>query len=177
MNRNRPPTAKLQKRVFRASLFPSSVLVIYGILFAVMPEKAAMAFKSSSIIFLNIIFPLCLVFILMLVLNLVMKPAHIVKFLGKGTAIRGIILTMIAGIISMGPIYTWYTLLKELREKGVENSLIAIFLGTRAIKPFLLPVMISYFGWIYTIILTVATILGALAVGYSVSVMVKEESS
>jgi hypothetical protein len=49
----------------------------------------------------------------------------------------------------MGPIYAWYPLLKELREKGAANSLIAIFLGNRAVKPFLLPIMISYFGWVY----------------------------
>jgi len=39
--------------------------------------------------------------------------------------------------------------LKELRKKGAADSLIAVFLGNRAVKPFLLPIMISYFGWVY----------------------------
>ena len=67
-----------------------------------------------------------------------------------------------------------YPLLKELHEKGLRNSLLAIFLGNRAVKPVLLPVMISYFGLTYTLILTFLTILGALVIGYTVGALVKE---
>jgi hypothetical protein len=37
--------------------------------------------------------------------------------------------------------------------------------------------MISYFGWAYTLILTVLTIFGSLAVGYSVGTLVKDKGS
>jgi uncharacterized membrane protein YraQ (UPF0718 family) len=153
------------------------MLVVYGILFAVMPDKASMALRSSGHVFLNISVPLFVVFILMLVLNLFLKRAQTAKFIGKGVGIKGIILTATAGIISIGPIYAWYPLLKELREKGVGNTLIAIFLGSRAVKPFLLPIMIAYFGWTYVLILTVFTILGSLGVGYCVGALVKEKTS
>ena len=132
-----------------------------------------MALRCSGKIFLNIVFPLCVVFILMLLLNLFTKPAHIAEFFDKGSTIRGVILTMMAGTLAMGPIYAWYPLLKELREKGLRNSLIGIFLGNRAVKPVLLPVMISYFGLTYTLILTFLTILGALVIGYTVGALVK----
>jgi len=75
----------------------------------------------------------------------------------------------------MGPIYAWYPMLKTLQEKGVDSSLIAVFLGNRAVKPFLLPIMISYFGWTYVLILVVFTILGSIGVGYCVDVLVKEK--
>ncbi len=65
-------------------------------------------------------------------------------------------------------------MLKALREKGADSSFIAIFLGNRAVKPFLLPIMISYFGWIYVLILTVFTIFGSLVAGYCVGILVKE---
>jgi hypothetical protein len=52
--------------------------------------------------------------------------------------------------------------------------LIAIFLGNRAVKPFLMPIMISYFGWVYVLILTLFTITGSMVAGYSVRVLVKE---
>jgi len=65
-------------------------------------------------------------------------------------------------------------LLKELRAKGATNSFIAVFLGNRAVKPFLLPVMISYFGGMYVILLTLFTIAGSLAVGYLVNILVKD---
>jgi uncharacterized membrane protein YraQ (UPF0718 family) len=82
---------------------------------------------------------------------------------------------MLAGILSAGPVYAWFPLLKGLREKGADASLIAIFLGNRAVKPFLLPVMISYFGWKYVLVLTVLTSVGAVAVGCTVGIFVQED--
>ena len=163
-----------KKRGWRMLLIPAFVLTIYSVLFAVTPDKAGKALESSGIIFLHLAGPMGLVFTLMVLMNLFLKPAHIVKFLGKGSGIRGIALSAAAGIISMGPIYAWYPLLNELRKKGAAYSFIAIFLGNRAVKPFLLPIMISYFGWMYAGILTLFTITGALAAGYLVGALVKE---
>ena len=153
------------------------MLVAYGVVFAIMPEKASLALKSSGNILLNMLMPLSLVFILMLLLNLFLKPAQIVKILGRGAGIKGVILSAAAGIISAGPIYVWYPLLKQLRQKGATNAFLAIFLGNRAVKPFLLPIIISYFGWIYVLILTVFTIIGSIVVGYFVGAMVKVKTN
>jgi len=155
-------------------IFPGSVLMIYGIVFVISPAGAAMAFRGSTRILFNLMVPLGLVFSLMVFMNLFLKPTHIVRFLGKEPSSRGIILSAAAGIISMGPIYAWYPLLKELRKKGASNSLIAVFLGNRAVKPFLLPIMISYFGWVYVLLLTFFTITGSVAAGFLVSILLKE---
>ena len=163
-----------KRPALRRLIFPGSVLVIYGILFLFSPAKASVAFKSSMGILLNLMVPLCLVFALMVLLNLFLKPAHIARFLGQGAGIRGIIFSATAGIISMGPIYAWYPLLKELRKKGATNSLITVFLGNRAVKPFLLPIMISYFGWEYVLLLTLFTITGSVAAGYFIGAFVKD---
>jgi len=130
------------------------------------PEQALVALKSSGKVCLTILPSLALVFVVMLSLNLFIKPAQIVRLLGSGANIKGILLSVVAGIISMGPIYVWYPLLKELREKGAGNMLIAVFLYNRAVKPFLLPVMITYFGWVYVALLTVFTILASVVQGY-----------
>jgi len=153
------------------------VLVIYGILFTVMPDKTLLALKSSGNIFLDMLVRLGMVFVIMLLINLFLKPAQIARFLGKGAGIKGILLPAAAGIVSTGPIYAWYPLLKDLKEKGAGYSPIAIFLYNRAVKPFLLPVMIAYFGWVYVTILTILTVLGSIAIGYSLSVLVKEDDS
>ena len=174
---NNPQTLTWQRRAMRMLTFPVSVLAIYGILYAIKPDKISIALKGAGNIFSQMIVPLSLVFVLMLALNLFLKPAQIVRFLGKGAGIKGVILSATAGIISTGPIYAWYPLLKDLREKGAGNSFIAIFLGNRAVKPFLLPIMISYFGWVYVLILTVFTITASVVAGYSVGALVKERSS
>ncbi|MBW2564084.1 MAG: permease [Deltaproteobacteria bacterium] len=174
MNKEKSKNIPWEKRTIRLILFPVLILLIYVVLFAVMPEKAIAAFKSSGKIFLNIIIPLGFVFILLVVLNLFLNPAHIVKLFGKKSGIKGIMLSSTAGIISMGPVYAWYPLLKELREKGAANSLTAIFINSRAVKPFLLPVMISYFGLRYVIVLTVVTMAGTIVAGYITGVLSRD---
>jgi uncharacterized membrane protein YraQ (UPF0718 family) len=157
-------------------IFPLLVLVIYGVLFLITPEQALIALISSGKVCLNILLPLALVFAVMLIINLFVKPAQIVHLLGSSTSARGILLSLVAGIISMGPIYVWYPLLKELREKGADNMPIAVFLYNRAIKPFLLPVMIAYFGWVYVSILTVLTVLTSVVNGYLLNAFVKPKA-
>jgi len=61
------------------------------------------------------------------------------------------------------------TLLKDLREKGAAHSLIAVFLYNRSVKPFLLPIMIAYLGWIYVVILTIMTVIASFATGYVIN--------
>jgi len=157
-------------------IFPLLVLVIYGILFLLIPEQAMVALKNSGKVFLNILLPLALVFVVMLALNLFVKPAQIVHLLGSGANIKGILLSVAAGIISMGPIYIWYPLLKDLREKGAGDMPIAVFLYNRAVKPFLLPAMIVYFGWLYVGILTVLTVLASVVNGYFVAMLAKRKT-
>jgi uncharacterized membrane protein YraQ (UPF0718 family) len=154
----------------RMFLFPIGILVVYVILFFVSPDKTGQAIKNSGNVLLSMLIPLCLVFFIMLLINLFLKPASVAKFLGKGSGIKGILLAAVAGIISTGPIYAWYPLLKDLRDKGAGESSIAIFLYNRAVKPFLLPVMIGYFGWLYVVILTILMVLASVAVGFSVSI-------
>jgi len=152
-------------------VFPVSVLGLYLVLWRVAPEKTILALRSSMGVFFHALLPLCLVFLLMIGLNLFLKPPHFAKFLGKGTTIKRNLLSAVAGIISAGPIYAWYPMLKDLREKGAEHSLIAVFLVNRAVKPFLLPVMISFFGWTYVLALTLLTVLGSLCVGFVVGAL------
>jgi len=158
-------------------LFPAAVAVVYLILYFVTPEKTILSIRASGNILFNMLIPLSLVFILMLLLNLFLKPAQIVKFLGRGSGIKGLALAVAGGIISTGPIYAWYPLLKELKEKGAATLPIAVFLHNRAVKPFLLPLMIAYFGWLYVLVLTLLTVFGSVALGYSLSYLMHDEGS
>jgi uncharacterized membrane protein YraQ (UPF0718 family) len=148
--------------------FPAAVLGFYLVLWRVAPEKTIVAVRGSMSILSHVLLPLCLVFLLMIGLNLFLTPPHFAKFLGKGTTIKRELLAAVAGIISAGPIYAWYPILRDLREKGAEHSLIAVFLVNRAVKPFLFPVMISFFGWTYVLTLTFLTVAGSLCVGFVV---------
>ena len=152
-------------------VFPVSVLGLYLVLWHVAPEKTIVALRISMGVLFHVLLPLCLVFLLMIGLNIFLRPPHLAKFMTKGTTIQRKLLSAAAGILSAGPIYAWYPMLKELREKGVEHSLLAVFLVNRGVKPFLLPMMISFFGWAYVVILTVLTVAGSLCVGFVVGAL------
>jgi uncharacterized membrane protein YraQ (UPF0718 family) len=158
----------------RVVLFPALVLLFYGILYAAAPSAASAALRTSATIAVTICMPLALVFVVMLVLNLLVRPARIAGLFGKSAGMRGILLSIAAGIISMGPIFAWYPLMKKMREEGAGEGPIAVFLYNRAVKPFLLPVMIAYFGWAYVVIVTMLTILGSIALGYSLSIISRD---
>jgi uncharacterized membrane protein YraQ (UPF0718 family) len=156
-----------------AFLFLGSLLLIYIVLILLVPAKAIMALKSSGRICLNVLGPLAFVFLILWSMNLFIKPQQVVRFFGQEAGTKGVILAAMAGILSMGPIYAWYPLLKELKQKGAEGSLLAVFLGNRAVKPFLLPILISYFGLIYVLVLTSLMVCGSLAVGYIVRALAR----
>jgi uncharacterized membrane protein YraQ (UPF0718 family) len=149
-------------------VFSLSVLGLYLALWHVAPEKTIVALRSSAGILSHVLLPLGMVFLIMIGLNVFLKPPDLAKLLGKGTAISRNLFSAAAGILSAGPIYAWYPILKDLREKGAEHSLVAVFLVNRAVKPFLLPLMISLFGWTYVLALTFLKIAGSLFVGFVV---------
>ena len=153
-------------------VFSFSVLGLYLALWHVAPEKTMVAMRSSVGLFSHVLLPLCLAFLVMIGLNLFLKPPHLARFLGKETTIKMKILAAVAGIISAGPIYAWYPILKDLRERGAKHSLIAVFLVNRTVKPVLMPVMVSIFGWAYVLILTLLTIAGSVCVGFVVGALV-----
>lgn len=133
--------------------FLGVVVLIYFIILLVNLK----AFMSSLIFFKNILITvlpvLFLIFILIALTNYFVKPKFLIKYLGKNSGIKGWIISIIAGIISSGPIYMWYPLLNDLQKQGVKSGLIATFLYNRAVKIPLLPLLIFYFGIIYSLVL------------------------
>ncbi len=134
-------------------LFLVLVLIAYGLLGLVNPEATSQSLTFFTHIMAQVLPVLGLVFFLLFVANLVLKPKRIRRYLGKGSGIKGWIAAVLGGILSVGSIYAWYTMLSELQQKGMRNALIAVFLYSRAVKLPLLPLMIHYFGVAYTLVL------------------------
>ncbi|MCF7853530.1 MAG: hypothetical protein K9N51_01935 [Candidatus Pacebacteria bacterium] len=150
---------------WRQWLFPCAVLLVYAVLVMFTPQQAIAALKASWGVFVQIAPALVMAFLVMIALNLWITPAHVKRFLGKGTGLKGVFFSSAAGIVSMGPIYAWYPLLKEFREKGVSGFHLANFLGCRAVKIPLLPMMAAYFGWAFTGLVSLFMVLSAIVTG------------
>jgi uncharacterized membrane protein YraQ (UPF0718 family) len=97
--------------------------------------------------------------------NLFLKPKRITRLLGRDSGLKGWALAVVLGILSTGPIYAWYPLLADLKEKGMRESLLSAFLYNRAVKLPLLPMMIAYFGIGFTAVLTALMVAGSVLGG------------
>ena len=156
------------KKIGGAWIFFIAVCILYGIIFGVDPSAAREAFSVFLNLIKRILPILALVFGLIFLSNLFIDNKLVLRYLGKGSRKRGWIIAVIGGILSAGPIYMWYPLLQDLKQKGMRDALIATFLYNRAVKIPLLPIMILYFGIDVVIILTVSMILFSIADGFIV---------
>ncbi|MBN2042405.1 MAG: hypothetical protein JW754_01215 [Candidatus Aenigmarchaeota archaeon] len=142
------------KRIGPGWIFLLIVIFLYGaaslVNYVVFIESLA-AFWN---LVLSVVPVVILVFALVFLANLWVTPGRIMKYLGKGSGRKGWVISIAGGILSTGPIYMWYPLLKDLKSRGMKNSLISVFLYNRSLKIPLLPMMIFYFGWAFTIILS-----------------------
>jgi len=151
--------------VFRGKYFFMVVLILYGVLFLVSSQSALLALQKSSTVLMKIVPILCVVILFTALLNYFLQPKQIAGHLGHESGFRGWLWALAAGVISHGPMYTWYPLLENLRNHGMKDELIVVFFASRAIKIPLLPVMIDYFGMTFTILLSFYMLFGALIQG------------
>ena len=146
----------------RLLAFPCAVALAYALLWLLSPAHALAALKVSGGVCLQLAPALLISFGAMVALNLFVRPAHVTRLLGEARRAKGIALSTLGGILSMGPIYAWYPLLKDLRTKGASDFHLANFLCCRAVKPPLLPFLIASFGWLFTLVLTALTLTSSL---------------
>lgn len=154
--------------------FPVIVVVLYAFGFMLEREKTLISIDKSAVVFKQILIPLCLAFVMMILLNRFLPPSAAVKYLGKRAGFKGLFFSSLSGMVSMGPIYSWYPLLNAVKEKGASTFHIANFMAFRSVKPVLLPILLGYFGWLYTSSFLLATVIGSLLTAWIVSALAKE---
>lgn len=153
------------------------VILLYLLTFFLDPSSAK-ASALEALKTLKMITPILLiVFFIMALLNTFINPENIAKHLGEESGFKGWIIALAGGILSHGPGYIWYPMLNNLRKHGARDGLIVTFLYARSIKLPWLPLMISYFGSTFTILLTFFVLLGAWLQGVIVDIFNAQKSN
>jgi uncharacterized membrane protein YraQ (UPF0718 family) len=152
--------------VFRGKYFFLAVTFCYGVLFFTNSEVALSALTKSSVVLLKILPIIAVVILFTALLNYYLQPRQIARHLGRESGALAWLWALAAGVISHGPMYAWYPLLEDLRSHGMRDGLIVVFFYSRAIKIPLLPMMIDYFGWSFTLVLSFYILAGALIQGW-----------
>ena len=154
-------------------IFLLVVTCLYALTFQIDAELALNALVFSTRLFYQLLPVLILVFALIFVSNFLVKADWIRANVGRGSGLRGWVVAVIGGILSVGPVYAWYALLRDLKTKGMRTALIAVFLYNRGIKLPLLPLMIHYFGLAYTLVLAIYMTLFSLLNGILIEKMIE----
>ncbi|MBE9505267.1 MAG: permease [Chloroflexi bacterium] len=167
MTKSEAPQGGARRSTGRGGLiFLGTVVAVYAMVLVFVPETGLQALAFSASVLRKLAVPLSLVFAALLLTNLFLKPHNISSLVGKESGLKGSLLSLVAGVLSVGPVYAWYPLLGTVQSHGGGAGQISVFLFGRAIKPFLLPVMIAYFGLVFTIAITGLIAIGALVLGW-----------
>ncbi len=155
----------MKKRSYAGEYFLLSVAILYLVIGFFKIDLILPSLIFSLKILKNIVPVLVLVFVLMTLVEYYIPPKAISKYVGKSSGIKKWVVAIVGGIISTGPIYMWYPMLKELKKQGASYGFVATFLYNRAIKIPLIPLLIFYFGLEYVIILTVVMMIMSVIIG------------
>ena len=153
--------------------FLGTVASIYFLLFFLHPDKIKNSLKISADALIQLLPFLLLIILFMGIMNYFVNPRTVSKYVGKGSGIKGWFLAIFTGMLSHGPVYAWYPLLRDLRNQGMKSGLIAAFLYNRAIKIPLLPLMVYYFGTRFVLIFTCYIVVASIVQGWIIQMIEK----
>ena len=102
------------------------IVVVYLFLFLFKPEEIQNSLKATGDLLIQIVPIFLLVIFFMGITNYFILPKTVSKYLGKESGTRGWMLAVSAGVLSHGPVYAWYPLLKELRRHGMRSGLLLL---------------------------------------------------
>jgi len=151
-------------------------LIIILIIYLILLLTNYSAFITSIQFFMNlikkVILSLIIVFFLIFVVDYFVNQKSIIKHFNEKSKIKWLY-ALIGATIASGPPYLWYPLLKNLNEKGISKGIIACFLYSRSIKIPYLPLLIFYFGFKYTIILSITMMVMGVIQGLIIDKIIK----
>ena len=140
---------------FQGKMFFIVVFISYILLYLFFPLKSVEVLYYFLYLLYKLLWVFVLIVVLMFLINAFVDRKMIRRWFGEGKGIKGWFISIVGGIISSGPIYMWYPLLADLKEKGLKERYIACFLYNRAVKIPLLPLLIFYMGWKVSLLLTI----------------------
>jgi len=112
------PSAKKSRR---SLLFPGAVLGLYAVIAIFDRELASRALELSTRLLYQLLPVLLLVFILILLSNLLLRPDWVKAHIGRESGLKGWAIVIIGSMLSVGPVYPWYTLLSGLIMERAED--------------------------------------------------------
>jgi uncharacterized membrane protein YraQ (UPF0718 family) len=162
------------KKLSNGVKFLLAVAAIYSIVVLLDKNLALTGLADTGKMFLRLIPILVLVLGVMFVINRFIDTNKVKKHFGEDSGWRGWLWATVTGILISGPPYVLFPLLEDIKKKGMKNSLIAVFLYNRNVKIPFFPVMIYYFGLVFTVIISFYIITFSFLSGWLMQILHKK---
>jgi uncharacterized membrane protein YraQ (UPF0718 family) len=145
--------------------FLSLSVVITLFIYALNASKGMIIAKTVYLTFFEVLDIIIAVSIFIGLFQIWVKPPTIVKWLGKGSGLKGFILVCTFPILMGGSLFTVFPLLKTLKDKGARTGAIASFITAWGGKAPLLPLETKFLGWPFALVRLGFIILFAFVMG------------
>jgi uncharacterized membrane protein YraQ (UPF0718 family) len=135
------------------------------LIYAVDATKGRIVVRTVYLTFFDVLDIIVAVSVFIGLFQVWVKPATIVKWLGKGSGARGFFLVCTFPIFMGGSLFTIFPLLRVLREKGARPGAIASFITAWGGKAPLLPLETKFLGWPFALLRLSLVVLFAFVMG------------
>ncbi|MPM29186.1 hypothetical protein SDC9_75726 [bioreactor metagenome] len=128
---------------------------------AVNPVVGAATFRTAGSQVIQMLMVVPPIFILLGLLDVWVPRETMVKYMGEGSGIRGVVLAFLIGSFAAGPLYGAFPIAAVLMRKGVKFTNLMIFIGAWSTTkvPMLLFEM-RYMGLRFTLVRLVVNVIG-----------------
>ena len=121
-----------EKGMIRDAIFLGITLIIAVILLSYFPDKREIVTTTSLEFFIEMIWILPAVMVLMGLFRVWVSKEMVIKYLGSTSGIKGFFLAILFGALPTGPLYVAFPMAAALIKKGARISNIIIFLSAWA---------------------------------------------
>jgi uncharacterized membrane protein YraQ (UPF0718 family) len=123
---------KTKKGLWKSWALLAGVLLIAAVLLLIFPDRQTAARNTIWQYFREMIAILPAVMVLMGLFSVFVTKEQVVRYLGKASGIKGLLIAILLGSLPTGPLYVAFPLAAVLLKKGARISSIVIFLSAWA---------------------------------------------
>jgi uncharacterized membrane protein YraQ (UPF0718 family) len=152
------------------------IVVAYATLFILRPGMGINSLKNSIYYIKEMIMIMPVVFILTALLDTWVPKEKIIKYLGQDAKTKGVILSLLLGSISAGPIYAAFPLCVMLHKKGASvRNLVIILSSWAVIKVPMLLNELKFLGFQFMAVRWFLTVIAIIIFSWMTAIIVKDK--
>lgn len=158
------------------NLFLIAVAAAYIIISIIRPDMGISSVKNSGYYIKEMLMIMPVIFVLTALLDMWVEKEKIMKYLGKEAKAKGVILALVLGSISAGPIYAAFPVCVMLHKKGASiRNLVIILSSWAVIKIPMLLNEVKFLGIKFMAIRWVLTVISIIVFSWIAGKIVKDE--